>query len=80
VRSASSTRSITRSSALSRVEEDRYTLDETQRMLFVLPHMVQSLVHGTARAPFSDDGARKEAIRAVVLYAKSCRSSVTQHP
>lgn len=54
--------------ALSRADEDRYTPEHSQRMLFVLPRMVESLVHGTTRAPLMHDVARNEAIRAVLLY------------
>src|SRR5260221_109535 len=53
---------------LSRADQDRYSLDETERLLFVLPHMVESLVHGAAYpagAALSRDGARSEAIRTV---------------
>ena len=37
--------------AISRADDpERYSLDATERMLFVLPGMVKSLVHGGARA------------------------------
>ena len=51
---------------LSRADQERYSLDETERMLFVLPSMVESLVHGAAlhaRAALARDGAGNEAIR-----------------
>ena len=59
---------------LSRADWDRYSLDETERMLFVLPRMVESLVHGTAQH-LSRDGARNEAIRAVLVYVNSFQGS-----
>ena len=58
---------------LSRPNQNRYSPDETERMLFVLPCMVESLVHGAAqqaRTP-SRDGARSEAIRTVLVYVNS---------
>lgn len=57
--------------ALSRADAERYTLDEAQRMLFVLPRMVESLVHGTGRTTLSREVARSEAIRAVSLYVSA---------
>lgn len=63
---------------LSPAAQDRYSADETERMLFVLPRMVESLVHGAAHeAPtaLSRDGATSEAIRTVLLYVNSFRSS-----
>jgi AcrR family transcriptional regulator len=59
---------------LSRAEQKRYSLEETERMLFVLPRMVESLVHGAvhqARAALSRDGAGSEAIRTVLVYVSS---------
>ena len=69
---------------LSRADQDqeRYSLDETERMLFVLPRMVESLVHGAAhqaRAALSRDGARSEAIRAVLVYVNSFQGSAPKH-
>ena len=65
---------------LSRADDtERYSLDETERMLFVLPRMVESLVHGGARAPLPRDRATSEAIRAVVVYVNSFQSSATKH-
>jgi AcrR family transcriptional regulator len=58
---------------LSRADQKRYSLDQTERMLFVLPRMVESLVHGAvtqARAP-SRDGAMSEAMRTVLVYVNS---------
>ena len=61
---------------LSRADDpERYGLDETERMLFVLPRMVESLVHGGARARLSRDGARSEAIRTVLVYVNSFQGS-----
>lgn len=57
--------------ALSRADAERYTLDEAQRMLFVLPRIVESLVHGAGPASLSREVARSEAVRAVSLYVKS---------
>jgi AcrR family transcriptional regulator len=60
--------------ALSRSDQERYGPDETGRMLFVLPRMVESLVHGAAHpghSPLSRDGARSEAIRTVLVYVNS---------
>ena len=60
--------------ALSRADQERYSLDEMERMLFVLPRMVESLVHGAAHhAPtaLSRDAAGTEAIRSVLVYVKS---------
>jgi AcrR family transcriptional regulator len=58
---------------LSRPNHKRYSPDETERMLFVLPRMVESLVHGTAQQAraLSRDGARHEAIRTVLVYVNS---------
>jgi AcrR family transcriptional regulator len=58
---------------LSRPDQKRYNSDETERMLFVLPRMVESLVHGSVRqaGALSRDGARSEAIRAVEVYVNS---------
>lgn len=58
---------------LSRSNYKRYSPDETDRMLFVLPRMVESLVHGTAQQAraLSRDGARHEAIRTVLVYVNS---------
>jgi AcrR family transcriptional regulator len=67
---------------LSRADQERYSLDETERMLFVLPRMVESLVHGAtrqARAALSRDGARSEAIRAVLVYVNSFQGSAPKH-
>jgi AcrR family transcriptional regulator len=63
---------------LSRADQDRYSPDETERMLFVLPRMVESLVHGAAhqaRAALSRDSARSEAIRTVLVYVNSFQGS-----
>ena len=58
---------------ISRTEQDRYAPDETDRMLFVLPHMVEALVHGVAHAnqAISQERAKGDAIRAVVAYLNS---------
>ena len=58
---------------LSRAEQTRYRLDETERMLFVLPRMVESLVHGAVHQvpTLSRDVVRSEAIRTVQVYVNS---------
>jgi AcrR family transcriptional regulator len=66
---------------LSPADQDRYSRDETERMLFVLPRMVESLVHGAvhpARAALSRDGATGEAIRTVLLYVDSFQGSTSK--
>jgi AcrR family transcriptional regulator len=58
--------------ALTRADR-KYTLDERERMLFVLPRLVESLVHGTTEhAASSRDRAANEALRTVKLYVESC--------
>jgi AcrR family transcriptional regulator len=67
---------------LSRANQDRYSLDETERMLFVLPRMVESLVHGAAhqaRAALSRDGCTSEAIRTVLVYVNSFQGNAPKH-
>jgi AcrR family transcriptional regulator len=67
---------------LSGADQDRYSLDEMERMLFVLPRIVESLVHGAAhqaRAALSRDGARNEAIRTVLVYVDSFQGSAPKH-
>jgi AcrR family transcriptional regulator len=67
---------------ISRVEQDRYTPDEAKRILFVLPHMVEALVHGVAhqnRAAISRNAAKDEAVRTVLVYLNSCQGGRTSH-
>ena len=67
---------------ISRAEQDRYTPDAARRMLFVLPHMVEALVHGVAhqkQAVISRDLAKDEAIRTVLLYLNSCQGGHPSH-
>jgi len=67
---------------LSRAEQDRYAPDEAKRMLFVLPHMVEALVHGLARqnpAGISRSAAKDEAIRTVLVYLNSCQGGRPSH-
>ncbi|HKY38623.1 MAG TPA: TetR/AcrR family transcriptional regulator [Polyangiaceae bacterium] len=54
-------------------KQDRYAADETDRMLFVLPHMVEALVHGVAhpKLAISRERAKGDAIRAVAAYLNS---------
>ncbi|MFO0686262.1 MAG: TetR/AcrR family transcriptional regulator [Sandaracinus sp.] len=63
--------------ALSPTQQDRYTAEETERMLFVLPKMVGALVHGVAREAQASTRARArdEALRTVALYVSSVRSA-----
>ncbi|HET6147377.1 MAG TPA: TetR/AcrR family transcriptional regulator [Polyangia bacterium] len=60
---------------MSPTKQDRYTPEETERMLFVLPRMVEALVHGVAhqRQGISRERAKDEAIRTVAVYLKSCQ-------
>jgi AcrR family transcriptional regulator len=55
---------------ISPTKQDRYTPEETERMLFVLPHMVEALVHGVAhqKQAISRERAKDEAIRSVAVY------------
>ena len=51
-------------------------------MLFVLPHMVEALVHGVAhqnRAVLSRNAAKDEAIRTVLVYLNSCQGGHPSH-
>ena len=67
---------------ISRADQDRYTPDETKRILFVLPNMVEALVHGVAdqnRPVISRNAAKDEAIRTVLVYLNSCRGGHTSH-
>jgi AcrR family transcriptional regulator len=56
-------------------KQDRYTAEETERMLFVLPHMVEILVHGVAhqKQAISRVRAKDEAIRTIAFYLDSVR-------
>jgi AcrR family transcriptional regulator len=59
---------------LTRSDEDRYNPDETERMLFVLPRMVESLVHEAAhpaRTALARASAGNEALRTVLGYVNS---------
>lgn len=66
--------------ALSPSRQDRYSADEAERMLFVLPPMVEALVHGVARQPhpLARERARDEALRTVSLYVRSCSPSTNR--
>ena len=69
-------------SALSRGDPERYSPDEEERMLFVLPYMIESLVHGAAHqssATLSRDRAGNEAIRTVLAYVNSFQGKAL-HP
>lgn len=52
------------------------TDDEAKRMLFVLPNLVESLVHGLAQRPpfISLESAKDEAVRTVLAYVDSHRA------
>ena len=56
-------------------KQDRYTAEETERMLFVLPHMVEILVHGVAhqKQAITRVRAKDEAIRTIAFYLDSVR-------
>jgi len=49
------------------------TDDEAKRMLFVLPNLIESLVHGLAQRPplISLASAKEEAVRTVLVYLDS---------
>ena len=66
---------------LSRADQRRYSLDETERMLFVLPRMVESLVHGAVHQvhALSRDVVRSEAIRTVLVYVNSFQGTAPKH-
>lgn len=57
-------------------QQDRRTCDEAERMLLVLPHLVEALVHGVARQKEESSRvrARDEAIRTVSVYLSSFQS------
>ena len=58
---------------ISPTRQDRYTTEEAERMLFVLPQMVEALVHGVAhpKQAISRERAKDEAIRTVGVYLNS---------
>jgi AcrR family transcriptional regulator len=58
---------------ISPTKQDRYTTEEAERMLFVLPQMVEALVHGVAhqKQAISRERAKDEAIRTVAVYLNS---------
>jgi len=58
---------------ISPAQQDRYTAEEKERMLFVLPQMVEALVHGVAhqKQAISRVRAKDEAIRTVAVYLNS---------
>ena len=66
---------------ISPTKQDRYAPEDTKRMLFVLPHMVEALVHGVTQkqAVISRDLAKDEAIRTVLLYLNSCQGGHPSH-
>lgn len=58
---------------ISPTKQDRYTTEEAERMLFVLPQLVEALVHGVAhqKQAASRVRAKDEAIRTVAVYLNS---------
>lgn len=64
---------------ISPTKQDRYSPVETERMLFVLPHMVEALVHGVAhpKQARARDRAKDEALRTIAVYLHSCQGG---HP
>jgi len=65
---------------ISRAEQDRYTPEESSRLLFVLPNLVEALVHAVAdhnRPVISRTAAKDEAIRTVLVYLNSLQPSST---
>ena len=64
---------------ISPTKQERYTPEETERMLFVLPRVVEALVHGVAhqKQATSRERAKDEAIRTVAVYLNSCQGG---HP
>lgn len=63
---------------LSPEEPDRFTRDQTERMLFVLPQMVEALVHGVAhqQVAIARERAKDEALRAVAVYLSSVQGGL----
>jgi AcrR family transcriptional regulator len=61
---------------ISPTKQDRYTVEEAERMLFVLPNMIEALVHGVAQKTQSiaRERAKDEAIRTVTVYLNSYQS------
>jgi AcrR family transcriptional regulator len=55
----------------------RYDEQAANRMRFVLPRLIEALVHGAAqpRLPISIQHAKQEAVRAVLLYLSACRTA-----
>ena len=64
---------------ISPTRQDRYTPEEAERMLFVLPQMVEALVHGVAhqKQAISRVRAKDEALRTVAVYLNSYQGA---HP
>lgn len=58
---------------ISTAQQDRHTRDETERMLLVLPRLVEALVHGVSRQEhgIAVVRAKDEAMRTVSLYLSS---------
>lgn len=58
---------------ISPTKQERYSSEEAERMLFVLPHMVEAVVHGAAhqKQVISRERAKDEAIRTVGVYLNS---------
>jgi len=58
---------------ISPTQQDRYTPREAEQLLFVLPPLVEALVHGVAHQEqaVSRERAKDEAIRTVAVYLNS---------
>ncbi|NLS17527.1 TetR/AcrR family transcriptional regulator [Rhizobium sp. P40RR-XXII] len=57
--------------------QERYTPEATQRILFILPHLMEALAHGAADrrlSVISRHDAKGEAIRTVLAYVNSCEN------
>lgn len=62
---------------LSSGDPERFSQTETDRMLFVLPNMIEALVHGVAEprpTSMRPDARSQEAVRTVLGYLSSCRA------
>jgi len=66
---------------ISPANQDRYSAEKTERMLFVLPPMIEGLVHGVAhqKQAISRERAKDEALRAVAVYLNSMEGGHTSH-
>lgn len=67
---------LTFEGAIPTTDESPLGLPARERMLFVLPNLVEALVHAVPRArpPFTAECAKGEVIRTVLQYVESARS------